>query len=71
MTKEEKEAILKTIEYIEDQIRINGCHCDHCKYGYQKKYEKECKKQRKECEKEINKWKNKLKFWKNKLAKGE
>lgn len=68
MTKEEKNAILKTIEYIEYQIRINGCHyCDHCKYGYQKKYEKECKKQSEKCEKEINKWKDKLKFWENKL----
>lgn len=42
----EKDAIIKTIEWLKNKEPLCN-YCDHCQYGWQEKYKEECLKNQK------------------------
>lgn len=62
----EKDAIIKTIEWLKNKEPLCN-YCDHCQYGWQEKYKEECLKNQKKIEKEHIIWERKMQKWQNRL----
>ena len=62
-----KNAILKTLKYL--NLHEPKCICEQCQFGYKydKKSKIECEKRRQKTQESHNIWEKKILYWENKL----
>ncbi len=61
-----KDGILYVLDYLKRNKPFCG-DCDHCRYGWNSKFKKECLERQEEIKKELSVWNKKVKLWEERL----